>query len=161
MIHFNKIMVQNCYNCWSVESVSRVGRSVSVGRSSPYFFVFDLFACSNKRFYHNSFITAKQQTMEETLLSNEDEMWITVTDDMIMRAGYHACTSNATSNRSNFFRHVKTHYTNNKNYKITKQKITGKKGKGGHNKQTLQMTHAAYNDFLQSTYVLRKQSQSH
>ena len=58
--------------------------------------------------------------MEETLLSNEDVMWITVTDDMIMRAGYHACTSNATSNRSNFFRHVKTHYTNNKNYKITK-----------------------------------------
>ena len=86
----------------------------------------------------------------------EDQVqWITVNDAMINNAKYKSSKSNSNVYRSNFFRRIKRTYANNKDYKIIQQKISSKKGRGGHNKQTLQMTQTAYEDFVKRTYAVR------
>ena len=87
---------------------------------------------------------------------NDEVKWITVSDDMINSFGYKSCKSNLSNNRSALFKRIKKTYTKNKEYRFKKPKYTGKKGSGGHNKQTLEMTQAAYTDFVQQTYTLRK-----
>ena len=152
--YYNYFLFYFLVSSWSVgRSVSRSVESSRVGRSVGRSLLF-LFFCA--RFVRTNVVITIHSLPQTTTMEEDQVQWIAVTDEMIKRAGYHKSNERYAHHRSNFFRNVRKHYTNNKDYRLTQQKIKGKQGSGGHNKQTLLMILAAYNDFLKRTYVLRK-----